>query len=268
MLWTMKAELAESTEWHAHAVVEIILCLGNGGCLDTGTTTFEFSTDRTILVPPGVNHRYIAMPNTLVTLKLACLTREDTSTNIAPAQAALLANLCAEGVTAADHHGETIGVLAELMPDGLISVGACHTQQIGFSALGLLISLHAKARGVILDETSGERHGDRIRDVTAWIDKHLMTTFNLQDLASRFGMSRALLTREFRRHTGASVVGYTTMKRLEQAAMTLATGDADVTAAAYASGFANLSHFHRRFKAAYGLTPAAFRRKIMEESAL
>ena len=35
-----------------------------------------------------------------------------------------------------------------------------------------------------------------------------------------------------------------------------------VTRVALDSGFANLSHFHRQFKAIYGLTPAAFRRQI------
>ena len=56
--------------------------------------------------------------------------------------------------------------------------------------------------------------------------------------------------------------------RLRRAAGLLASGDLSVAEAAFAAGFANLSHFHRQFKSAYGLTPAAFRRKIRDDGGL
>ncbi|WP_170149713.1 AraC family transcriptional regulator [Rhodoplanes roseus] len=266
MLWGMSVELVEPTEWHAHEIVEFILCGAGGGRLESGAGRFGFVADRTILVPPGVEHRYVVTSDEPARLKLACLTAEDIGAHIAPSQAALLGTLCTEGVTAADHDADSIGLLAGLIPNGISNGGTTHEQQIGFGALGLLIALHAKARGVVASDPIWQRYNDRIRGVTTWIDAHPVAPLGLQELAARFGMSRTLLTREFRRHTGTSVVAYVTTRRLEQAAMALATGAGDVTAVAYASGFANLSHFHRCFKAAYGLTPAAFRRKVIGES--
>lgn len=261
----MSIELAQPTAWHAHEVVEFILCgIGSGG-LETGSEQFGFVAERTILVPPGIAHRYVVTPDAPARLKLACLTPEDTVAHISPAQAALLSALCAEGVTAADHQGDSIGLLAGLIPNG-ISGGGAHEQQIGFGALGLLIALHAKARGAAAKDPAWQRYSDRIREVATWIDAHPMAPLSLQELADRFSMSRTVLTREFRRHTGTSIIAYFTKRRLEQAAMALATGAKDVTAVAYACGFANLSHFHRCFRAAYGLTPAAFRRKVIGES--
>jgi AraC family transcriptional activator of mar-sox-rob regulon len=263
MLWSTNIEVAESTPWHAHDLVEFILCRASGGRLAMEPEEIEFRADRTILVPPGVRHRYVVTPGAPARLKLVCLTRRDTATFLAPVQAALLGSLCADGVTAVDHDGST-DMLSKMIPDG-IDIGDAAGQQVGFGVLGLLISLHGQARGTASNDPAWHRYRERICAVTNWIDAHLDAAVGLRELAARFGLSRTLLTREFRRHTGTSVIGYITSRRLEQAAMALVTGAGDVTAAAYASGFANLSHFHRCFKAAYGLTPATFRRKVVEE---
>ena len=82
-------------------------------------------------------------------------------------------------------------------------------------------------------------------------------------MGTQFGLSRSVLTREFRRHTGKSFIDYCNGRRIEKAAAILAAGKESVTQAALESGFANLSHFHRQIKAMYGLTPAAFRRQIL-----
>jgi AraC-like DNA-binding protein len=46
--------------------------------------------------------------------------------------------------------------------------------------------------------------------------------------------------------------------RLQRAAELLGRGRANVTEAAYASGFTDLGRFGRRFRETYGCTPSAF----------
>lgn len=54
-------------------------------------------------------------------------------------------------------------------------------------------------------------------------------------------------------------------RRVEKAARVLSSSDLNHTEVAFESGLTNLSYFHRQFKANFGLTPGAFRRKMMEE---
>jgi AraC family transcriptional activator of mar-sox-rob regulon len=76
------------------------------------------------------------------------------------------------------------------------------------------------------------------------------------------------LTKEFRHYTGKSFVDYCNARRVQRAAMILVTRPESVTQVAFDSGFSNLSHFHRQFKAHFGLTPAAFRHKVVDEGGL
>ena len=103
------------------------------------------------------------------------------------------------------------------------------------------------------------------RRLCEWLLNHLPEEINLDDIASTFALSRSLLTRSFRRHTGTSIVEYLNTRRLERAAVLLTSAaDESIARAAMDCGFSNLSHFHRCFKSAYGLTPAEFRRNFSE----
>jgi AraC family transcriptional activator of mar-sox-rob regulon len=62
-----------------------------------------------------------------------------------------------------------------------------------------------------------------------------------------------------------SFVEHCNTRRVEKAARVLSSTELNITEVALGSGFSNLSHFHRQFKANYGLTPGAFRRKMTEE---
>jgi AraC family transcriptional activator of mar-sox-rob regulon len=80
-------------------------------------------------------------------------------------------------------------------------------------------------------------------------------------------MSRSLLIREFKRHTGSSIVMYCNKRRTEKAARLLAGRTHSVTQIAFLCGYSNLSHFHRQFKERYGLTPGAFRSQVENSAA-
>jgi AraC family transcriptional activator of mar-sox-rob regulon len=109
------------------------------------------------------------------------------------------------------------------------------------------------------------RYSGKIRDIVAWIERNLKEDLTLEQAALQFGLSRSLLTKEFRLYTGKSFVDYRNVRRVQKAAMALVGDSGSVTQAAMDCGFSNLSHFHRQFKAYFGLTPAAFRRRVIEE---
>jgi len=80
----------------------------------------------------------------------------------------------------------------------------------------------------------------------------------LADLCAVAGMTGFHLTRAFRTRFGLPPHAYLTRLRLEHARALLARGEALARVSATA-GFGDQSHFSRRFRGAYGITPGAYR---------
>lgn len=258
MLWSMEARVEASTDWHAHAVHEFIFCLAGSGCLATQMGETALAPHRSLLIPPGVVHRFVFARGETATLQVVCLDGAETAAFLSPTQNALLLELGRRVPSVADHGeaGSRVqGLMATLMG------GNEPDPQVRWSMLGLLLALHGKA-GQTVAEGLDTKYHQRIAEVKGWLDGNLEQSISLEALANHFGMSRSLLTREFRRHVGLSVIDYCNQRRLERAAQLLAGGRGSVTDAAFASGFANISHFHRQFKAVFGMTPAGFRRQV------
>jgi AraC family transcriptional regulator len=83
--------------------------------------------------------------------------------------------------------------------------------------------------------------------------------FSIADVAAEVRVHPAHLAREFRRQYGVPIGEYARRLRLDSAAAQLSTSEDSLAEIAYASGFANQSHFTRAFKRHTGLTPARYR---------
>jgi len=262
MLWSLSARVGEATAWHRHEVCEFIFCRGGQGRLEAEERSIEFLPGRTLFVAPGVRHRYDFDSGDAADLKLLCLHPQDMATFLSPAQNAALESLKSAGVSHADHGAaaDRLWALAAMVPDGF-DISDARELRLVWSVIGLLLAMHGKALAET-DDPADSRYRQKIEDIRAWLDDRLDEAPSLEVVAARFGLSRSLLTREFRRHTGKSFIDYCNGRRIEKAARILVTTGEPVTRVALDSGFANLSHFHRQFKAIYGLTPAAFRRQI------
>jgi AraC family transcriptional regulator len=82
---------------------------------------------------------------------------------------------------------------------------------------------------------------------------------SLRELSNIAGVSPEHINREFRRSYRMSTAQYLRRLRREWAAERLRRRDESLANIACAAGFADQSHFTRRFKRQFGTTPAAFR---------
>ncbi len=83
-----------------------------------------------------------------------------------------------------------------------------------------------------------------------------MENFGVTDICSSIGMSRPQLYRKFTALTNMSIGRYIRSYRLYKAKVMLESRASNVTEAALASGFKNLSHFSTTFREEFGYSPS------------
>jgi AraC family transcriptional regulator len=84
---------------------------------------------------------------------------------------------------------------------------------------------------------------------------------SLRELAGAAGLSRFHFSRVFKRKLGLSPAKYVERTRIEQAKALIVNAEMSLVDVAQAVGFADQSHFSRRFRAHEGRTPASFARE-------
>jgi AraC family transcriptional activator of mar-sox-rob regulon len=263
MLWSMTAKVEETTPWHRHDILEWVFCRSGAGRLETDGQDVDLRPGRAVFIAPNARHRFAFDAEEKADLKFLCLNSADLAAHLAPAQLALLERVKTAQISYADHEGSLLDVqdLCGLIPDGF-NITDARDLTVAWGAVGMLVALHVQSDDAPEDHNL-LRYREKIDEIKGWIDAKLDECLSLDEVSAQFGLSRSVLTREFRRHTGKSLIDYCNGRRVEKAAAILAAGKQSVTQAALESGFTNLSHFYRQFKATYGLTPKAFRRQLL-----
>jgi transcriptional regulator GlxA family with amidase domain len=83
-------------------------------------------------------------------------------------------------------------------------------------------------------------------------------------LARAVGIARRQLERLFIRETGLSPGAFAAKMRVQYAEWLLTSTDRSLTEIALACGYADLAHFSRSYKSAYGMSPSAWREVYKE----
>lgn len=96
---------------------------------------------------------------------------------------------------------------------------------------------------------------ETVLNVIDRIDSDCVNVPGCEELARLVNMSVSKLARGFRAMTGMSLHAYVIERRLELAAMYLVKEGGNVSQAAIASGYSNMSHFSAAFRRKYGVLP-------------
>ncbi|MCG7536902.1 AraC family transcriptional regulator [Pseudoalteromonas sp. OOF1S-7] len=95
----------------------------------------------------------------------------------------------------------------------------------------------------------------------SYIESQGLKPVSLQDVANAAFVSAPYLATLFKRETGYSVGQWLTKKRLGEACNRLMHTHTPIAALVEELGWSDTTHFIRQFKAAYGVTPALWRRQ-------
>jgi len=105
---------------------------------------------------------------------------------------------------------------------------------------------------------SQDNHDPALRRVRDYLHENLERAVTMRELSALASMSRFQLSRRFQRRYGVAVHAYLRHLRLEEAKHRLARGQ-EIVSVATDLGFVDQSHFHRRFRGSFGVTPGQWR---------
>lgn len=126
--------------------------------------------------------------------------------------------------------------------------------KIRSEVLSLIISL---CDGYLTDSDSIENVPGRITDAIRYIKQNYNKNITVDDIVNHVGFSRAYFSREFKKHTGVSLITYLNYIRCSQARSMLGKSGTSVNEAAEACGFQNLSYFSKTYQKLMGVLPSA-----------
>jgi AraC family transcriptional regulator len=100
----------------------------------------------------------------------------------------------------------------------------------------------------------------KLKQAFEYIDAHLGENLSLSEIANELDMSQYYFSRLFKQSVGITPHQYLLHHRVERAKQLLRHSEQTVTAIALTCGFAQQSHFAKRFREHTGLTPSQFRK--------
>lgn len=113
-------------------------------------------------------------------------------------------------------------------------------------------------------ETRG-KSAQKINKVYHFTIEHFREPISLDQVAALTDHSPAAFCRYFKTRTRKSYFQYLTEVRIGYACELLREGAMDVTRVCFASGFNNLSNFHKQFKKIMKLTPSEYRQQSLQK---
>ena len=101
----------------------------------------------------------------------------------------------------------------------------------------------------------------KLEQVHDYLDEHYAEKINLEDLSSRFFISKFHLAREYKKRYGVTIGNDLTTKRISHAKSMLRFSEASIESIALDCGFQESGYFIKVFKKAENMTPLEYRKK-------
>lgn len=153
---------------------------------------------------------------------------------------------------------ETLEAMRTLYPRRYAVRARCELTARVLELLGLLAERLPRGKDRL--EELRPVHGVVLRGVELF-EKRLEEPWTLTGVAEALGVNASYLVRLFRAHTGLAPFQYLRRLRLERAAGLLLAQSLTVTEVMLRVGFSDSAHFARAFKAQFGDSPRAFRKR-------
>ena len=99
-------------------------------------------------------------------------------------------------------------------------------------------------------------------EIQKYLDEHFTEVSTVSEVAEHFFYSREYVSRLFKRHLNTTVADYVLKRRISHSQMLIASG-LSLIDVCFQSGFGSVSTFIRAFRGITGITPSAYRKKVL-----
>lgn len=240
----------------------MIVCLTGSVNIQINAEYYSLSSGHSIFIPAQYSHAVHVVKPADTTLLFACIDLPTFDSLSTPTNRLFLNTLSTgkflinNALKDLDYNTNTMLAAAKELATIPHSTSPLHASLKEALFLKLLFT-HMNGAGY--EENTNELASLRINKAQNWINNNYALDITLEVVANQVNMSRSHFARQFRQHSGFSVIEYLLKVRCDAVANLLASSNADITEIAFSAGFSNLSHFYRHFKRRYGITPRAFR---------
>lgn len=100
-----------------------------------------------------------------------------------------------------------------------------------------------------------------VQKIILYLENHSHEPYSLDDIAAKFYISRAYLTRIFKSFTGFTITEYIAFCRVKKAKVLLTETSLSITEISTQIGFGNVTYFEKIFKRMTDLTPLQYRKQ-------
>lgn len=108
------------------------------------------------------------------------------------------------------------------------------------------------------------RQKENMTALIEWIENNYDSRVTLDTLSELVNLNKQYLCRIFKEYTGYSPIDFTNRLRVERAATQLSNGENNVTEAAFAVGFNDMSYFSKIFSRYIGMSPKKYLDSVKE----
>jgi len=113
-----------------------------------------------------------------------------------------------------------------------------------------------------LDDQPSRHQDEEIIQVQLWLNQNFNKSFQLNDLATKFDMSKRNFDRRFKAATGKTPLRYLQETRIAHARDLLKNSNLNILEVAQRVGYQDTAHFSALFKDFTRMTPSAFRKSV------
>lgn len=266
MFWGNKTKITESNIMppHHHRMSEIVVCISDTGKHDIDGRMYNFQKGRTFFLPGFVPHQAVGTKEDPAEISFVCFDLYTDTEHFTPVIRNIIREL-QENRQYASVNNKTNEQNIELIDQIFTEIGS-HSllnQTMAGTLISQLIINHSRSFSSIT-EFEQDNHSAKIANLCSWISANFKTELTLNEAARITGMSRSLFTRNFRKHSGMSLVEFIISVRISNAIKMLTSTDNPIDDIARECGFSNLGYFYRMFKKHTNSTPRKLRTYVIE----
>lgn len=121
------------------------------------------------------------------------------------------------------------------------------------------LSVIAASSQEILPKSDGNLY---VRQAADYIHNHFAESLTVEEIARHVGLNRSYFSSIFKEQTGQTPIEYIQNFRLTKAVHLLDSSTLSVAAVAYSCGYQQPESLIRIFRMRYGISPAAYRKRL------